>query len=111
MDLCSFHNAHFGEVAAIAFTTDFLNPDKAKHDPETSAAQFRGRARETAIGCSALDRLCRAFPSPRDGFRVPDGRLVEESWRMARQVFLAGDGAQRCDRRKAECAIVQRSRA
>lgn len=34
-DLCSFHNAHFGEASAVAFTTDFLNPDKAKWDPDT----------------------------------------------------------------------------
>lgn len=34
-DLCSFYNAHFGEASAVAFTTDFLNPDKARWDPDT----------------------------------------------------------------------------
>lgn len=57
MDLCSFHNAHFGEVAAIAFTTDFLNPDKAEHDPEThqhhesgDEAHYEGDEDEDGLG-------------------------------------------------------------
>ncbi|KAK7713477.1 hypothetical protein SLS64_004727 [Diaporthe eres] len=33
-DLYSFQKTHFGEASTIAFTTDFLNPDKAKQDPE-----------------------------------------------------------------------------
>ncbi|POS77559.1 hypothetical protein DHEL01_v204059 [Diaporthe helianthi] len=34
-DLCSFHNAHFGDASAIAFTADFLNPVQAEQDTET----------------------------------------------------------------------------
>lgn len=56
-DLCSFHNLHFGDASALAFSADFLNPDQAAQDHETQhrhdggdEAYYEGGEDEDGLG-------------------------------------------------------------